>query len=500
MKEDLLQTIFGKVHQNAVYIPTMWAKISQWISTLAFDEMPLADNPFVEYIQPNTSYILLDDFRHVCKTLDSGMTDFETNLLKDYLNNKGILFHRPGMNKIFIKSTWVTEGIYKILNEEVLEKQGKFTFADVLNTFPDRDEARLLRDLMKDNDIIYTLSEDNNEDIMLRDETKEVFIAPQYLSPEHPMQDVFRIATIGLKAVSYTVKLPMFFYKKVLDTLIFDYGSSPSVSAREYWKYGILFMDYKEETRIMIQGSRLDEEPQEGRITVSIEPKGDFRKQQKNIFNKIRAIYENPQLSFDGKRFVTLKDIQESATNQSFKIPSSTGEWLRLKDFDVFLDMDIPKPLSVFISYAHKDIDMMNNLLAHLSPLKRLERVETWSDQQLLAGEQWNEKILNRLHEADIILLLLSADFLASNYIWEKELKVAIEKHKNQEARVIPILLRDCQWKEIPFLSSLQTIPHNSNGRLVAIRSWENQNFDEALSIIVQKIQSSIEAWQPKTR
>lgn len=495
-REELLQTIFEKVHQKAGFIPKTWDQISQWLSSLAFDENPIVDNPFTPYIKPNTSFILLDDFRIVCKTLDKGITDFEINLLKDYFHNKGLLFHRPGMTKIFIKSTWVTEGIYKILNEEVLNKQGKFTFADVLNIFPDIDEARLLRDLMEENDIIYTLWEDNNVDVSKRDETKEVFVAPQYLSIEHPMQDIFRIATIGLKAVSYTVKLPMFFYKKILDKLIFDYGSSPSVSAKEFWKYGILFIDYKEETRIMIQGSRLIEEPHSGRITISIEPKGDFRLQQKNILKKIREGYANPLLSFDGKNFVTFEDIQTSANNQSFKILSDTGEWLRLKDFDVFLEVEIQKPLSVFISYAHKDTDMMNNLLAHLSPLKRLERIEPWSDQQLRAGDEWNENVLNRLREADIILLLLSADFLASKYIWEKELKVAIEKHQQKEALLIPILLRDCQWKIPPF-DILQTIPHDS-GKSTSIRSWQNQNFDEAWTNVVKEIQKSIDVWQPK--
>jgi Leucine-rich repeat (LRR) protein len=81
LKEDLLQVIFDKVHQNAVYVPTTWAKISQWITDLAFEENLNAENPFIPYIKLNSAYILLDDFRLVCKELDDEVTDYEINLL-----------------------------------------------------------------------------------------------------------------------------------------------------------------------------------------------------------------------------------------------------------------------------------------------------------------------------------------------------------------------------------------------------------------------------------
>jgi hypothetical protein len=118
------------------------------------------------------------------------------------------------------------------------------------------------------------------------------------------------------------------------------------------------------------------------------------------------------------------------------------------------------KKLKVFLSYSHKDEDMKNQLDTFLTNLKRSSSIEVWQDRELLGGAEWDRTIKNELDTSDIILLLISADFNASNYIWEKELTTAMERHEKGEARVIPVILRNCEWQDLPY-AKLQALPTN---------------------------------------
>src|SRR5260221_9866333 len=95
-------------------------------------------------------------------------------------------------------------------------------------------------------------------------------------------------------------------------------------------------------------------------------------------------------------------------------------------------------PLSVFIAYAHEDELLRQQLETHLSLLHRQGLISEWHDRDILPGAEWAREIDARLETASIILLLISADFLASDYCYELEMQRALERHKRGEARVIP--------------------------------------------------------------
>ncbi len=115
----------------------------------------------------------------------------------------------------------------------------------------------------------------------------------------------------------------------------------------------------------------------------------------------------------------------------------------------------------IFISYAHEDEDLKNELDKHLKVLKRSSKVQVWSDRQLVAGQEWDASIMAELNAANVILLLISVDFNASDFIWDKELAVAMERHKAGTARVVPVILRKCDWDELPY-AALQALPQNA--------------------------------------
>src|SRR5690349_5863095 len=103
-------------------------------------------------------------------------------------------------------------------------------------------------------------------------------------------------------------------------------------------------------------------------------------------------------------------------------------------------------PVSVFYSYAHQDEALRQQLETHLSLLRRQGLISEWYDRKILPGAEWVGEIDEHLERASIILLLISADFLASDYCYDKEMTRALERHKQGEARVIPIILRPCDW------------------------------------------------------
>lgn len=144
--------------------------------------------------------------------------------------------------------------------------------------------------------------------------------------------------------------------------------------------------------------------------------------------------------------------------------------------------------LTAFISYAHEDRAMKNDLLKHLKPLERLNLIRTWHDGEILPGTDWRAAIKEQLESAPIIVLLVSIDFINSDFCWEQELEVALERHESGDARVIPVILGSCLWQQTP-LSRLQALPQE--GRPVA--SWADR--DEALALVAEGIRQAADSW-----
>lgn len=105
----------------------------------------------------------------------------------------------------------------------------------------------------------------------------------------------------------------------------------------------------------------------------------------------------------------------------------------------------------VFISYAHADESLRQELDKHLASLKHQGIIETWHDRRIAAGQEWAVEIDENLRTSQVILLLASADFISSSYCYEKEMQEAMRQHESGEAVVIPIILRPCDWRDLPF-------------------------------------------------
>ncbi len=105
----------------------------------------------------------------------------------------------------------------------------------------------------------------------------------------------------------------------------------------------------------------------------------------------------------------------------------------------------------LFVSYSHKDEELKKALLAHLAPLEHEGLIEAWHDRELEAGDDFNAEIGDALERAEIILFLVSSDFLTSGYVNKVEIKKSLDRRNAGQARVIPIILRACDWRREPF-------------------------------------------------
>ena len=149
-------------------------------------------------------------------------------------------------------------------------------------------------------------------------------------------------------------------------------------------------------------------------------------------------------------------------------------------------------PVKIFFCYAREDEPLLNKLKTHLRPLQREGLIEVWYDRDISAGTEWETEIKERLNAAQIVLLLVSPDFMDSDYCYSIEMKKALERRARGEAEVIPVILRHVYWHGEP-LGRLQALP--KDGKPVTDPDWYNLDrafYDVAtgIRIVVEKLTS----------
>lgn len=138
-------------------------------------------------------------------------------------------------------------------------------------------------------------------------------------------------------------------------------------------------------------------------------------------------------------------------------------------------------PISIFYAYAEEDEELQKELRKHLSLLKRQGIVADWHFRLITGGKDWEGEIDSHINKSKIILLLVSSDFLSSDYCYDVEMKRAMVLHDSKVARVIPVILRPCDWHSALF-GKLQALPKDGK----AITTWADR--DEAFLDVAQRI------------
>ena len=149
------------------------------------------------------------------------------------------------------------------------------------------------------------------------------------------------------------------------------------------------------------------------------------------------------------------------------------------------------EPVDLFYSYAHEDETLRDKLAGHLKIMEWRGVLRSWHDRAIVPGEDWDQAIHEGLSTADLVLLLISVDFIAFDYIWSHELKVAMERHRSGDARVVPVILRAVDIEDAPF-AGLQALPTD----LRPVTLWANR--DEAWTNVAKGIRRTVQEIQDR--
>ncbi len=447
------------------------------------------------------NYLSFDEFRDFCNRYGEAERDAQ-EMLAGYLHNLGIILNYrddPRLQDTHVLNPhWVTKGIYKIINSDRLEKQkGEIRLNDLAQILDEREYPVSLRrfifDLMKKFELCFSFPNDDTH-----------YLIPELLDKQEPAEaGKFRPE----ECLNFQYHYPVLTEGLLPRFIVRTHALSEHLPR---WRTGVILRF--ESNHALVKADVQDKKifinvsgPVAGRRRLLAVIRSDFER----IHYDIRNLHPQEMVPVPGfaNLIVPYKKLQ---VMEQRGVPNFT----EVTDDDV-VELDVQELLNgvdlegtrrrertmderrqavrLFYSYSHKDESLRNELETHLKLLQRRGRIDTWQDRKIEAGDDWKRRIDENLERADIILLLVSADFIASDYCYEIELKRALEREKNGEATVIPIIVRDVSLIGVPF-EGLQYLPKDG----VAVAKWQDR--DSAWRNVSEGIERAVEGIRKKSR
>ncbi|MCA0239176.1 MAG: TIR domain-containing protein [Bacteroidetes bacterium] len=409
----------------------------------------------LESLAPTQPYIKYDTYLSICRKHQLSANAPEQ--LSTFLTEIGVLLHFPQhrtlREMVILNPVWATEIIYRVLNKEVEKNGGAFSDQQLRDEWSDHipqqfdaelrfrndQEVDIFLELMRNFEICFAVPEHPGH-----------FIAPQFLPDKQPDGFVWDQP----HAFRFGFEYP-FLHRGIIARAIVRL--SEYAPKGMYWRSGILieksgnqaliYADYnKKQIRIEATGNKTEglcefvidevfEAVNRDMVARSILfcPECDGTLDRAAV-EKLKSKGEEKAFCAGCNTQVPISQICRSGKNET-----------------------MPK---IFISYAHEDRDHKNDLFKWLNALNWKDKVDIWEDEQMGAGADLDKTVKQHLAEADIIILLVSIDFLNSKYIKEVEFARAKERHDKNEALIIPVIVRDCIWNMTP-IGKLLCLPHD---------------------------------------
>jgi hypothetical protein len=349
-----------------------------------------------------------------------------------------------------------------------------------------------------------------------------VYIAPQLLPSKKP-EDVERNWKNKQGKCLYLIYYHQFLHSAIIQRFIVRAGHLAEVS--KIWKNGISFYYQSSEALIEVievDPKKIDLQNKPSAEVISIQI---FGPDSRELLQRIRNEFENIHhfeaapvewISVNGIDFIAFEEFKKYWNNSEVQILiARSGNKVKLKDLMEFLPhedfqqrpgaekpgirelpslkeqspMTKPKAINIFISYSHKDEIFKDELVdIWLKPLKRnINNLEVWDDRKISAGQEWEPAILEKLNSADVIILLISQPFLASDFCTDIEMTRALERRQSEGILVLPILIRDCTWEDSP-IARLQIVPRDGK----PLNTLPDQ--DTAWKTVMQEIKKALDA------
>lgn len=466
-----IQELCGQICAHAQKLPGLKASWpAEWRQIK--DELPAQKK----------SWLTFNDFRMFCQ--DHGITTAKDQEdLAESLHDLGLMLsyrHEEALRGFgVLNPVWVTDGIYKLLNSRQLrDAGGKFTvasFAEILpaEEYPVKLHPFLLA-LMRKFNLCHPLDDKGVQHLI-----------PELLSKNEPLLETEFPPDKCLGFIySYDSVLPEGLLPRfIVETYVHQ---EPKLA----WRTGVVLE--RANCRAFVRGDVLGRK-------IGIWVAGPTTGGRRELLGIIRQYFERIHRTYEklpvtelvpipghpsahvkhelllkhervGRDTITveiedaLKDFSVKELLDGVDIPGVSRNQpktikVTIKDLTVKISAD--KPLSLFISYSHRDELYRDELCGALTAYERKKEVEVWDDIRIEPGQKWEAEILEKLEQADIIVLLLSNDFIKSDYCVQKEMRRALERDRAGECAIVPIVVRDCRFDKLE-VGKIQAILPNA--------------------------------------
>ncbi len=421
------------------------------------------------------NYITFRCYQQICK--EEGELDAQTqDTLVRYLHRTGIVLNFKDDPRLrdthVLNPRWVSDGIFRLINHPmVAQNKGEVRINDLQTLLDEKnypaDRQEFLIELMKKFELCFRFADEDDR-----------YLIPELLGKEEPVEAYTFTPNTCLNFEYIYETLP----KGLMPRFIVR--SHTLSSGRPRWRNGVI-LEF-DANRALVRASQLQSNVQ---IMVAGSPAG-----RRQLLAVIRSDFEHIHRSYktEPKQMVPApshpeisvpyRDLLVMERNGRDTYPVVVGD--RVIDIGVKamldgVDLDgvrpathgartVGKQLRVFYSYSHRDEELRDELATHLKLFERRGLIQGWHDRRITAGTEWKGQIDENLESADVILLLISADFMASDYCYDVEMKRALDRHEARSARVVPIIISDLAWQSFAPFSHLQALPED--GR--AVFSW----------------------------
>jgi alpha-D-glucose phosphate-specific phosphoglucomutase len=478
---DVVKQVTDKLEHLRDPFPTAWFGVKQELSSMK-------DN-----------YITFQKYRAICDR-QRVTNQKDQNELVEFLHNLGIVLNFRDDLRLththVLKPSWITEGVYNILNAELLSaKHGVLSAGDLKQildpeTYP-VDCHEYLVDLMTKFDLCLELYESEPRQ----------FLVPELLTKEQPEVGQWE----SLQCIGFQYR-----YRILPEGVLprFIVRSHSLSEGRHRWRSGVMLA--MEEAEALVKADL-----QERHVTIWVRGEAQCRQRLMAVirqdFEQIQSDFKNlgveefvqppdsrvPWVEYrrmvaleqNGER-VSKERVNEAIVELSVEATLDGLESKRERYRRAAAPKQIsegPRPVKLVVSYSHRDKRLREKLDTQLKLLARSALIANWDDTQIIPGTKWDEEIHRQFSEADVVLLLISDDFLASDYIMDEEVPLALDRHAKGQARVVPILLKDSRWRKTP-LKHLQVLPKGAR----PIVNWDLRDsgwrsVGEGLEAMLQK-------------
>lgn len=424
-------------------------------------------------------------FSSLCR-LEKVVVGSDESLLR-YLHDTGVIYcnddYLPDI--LILDQEWAIAAIYAALNRSGSlykklreEGTGRCLADDLFSAFGTdytSDQCWLLLHFMESCGLCFPVKDENYEPRNIN----TTYILPEFLEAEIPVAvEEFRLKS-GLRVFHKTYDfLPYAHIQQVisrwgLKTYFYNIGRS-----------GLFVDTAKGQFALTAVGNRLTLFVE---AHMSAEVIEDLQKQF--AYTSFKKWQESSRFSRWTKQFWNIL-IGKSNTKEWIKSVDSSSNSENPDMYNSTVEVIQPKTRKIIFSYSHIDEHYRNELDKHLIMLKRQDLIKVWHDRKIVAGEVWDEEIKAKFQQADMVLLMISSDFLNSEYIWEQELKIVRERLGTKDGvRVIPIFTRPCDTTGLDFMK-LQGGQRDNQSQLPWLSTSTNR--DQVYVDIVGEIRKAL--------